>query len=149
MAHWAGCNRLNMFIKKNFSHSQWQQASLPVRDGGLGVRTAYSLASSAFLASAVNTLALQNRILPCISDRHDTAFHECLTIWSNATSATPLTEPASHRQRAWDRLVVCGIRDSLLAECVTDIERARFLGLVLHTQVTGCLRRLFHLVVCF
>ena len=23
---------------------------------------------------------------------------------------------------------MCGIRDSLLAECVTDIERARFLG---------------------
>ena len=76
----------------------------------------------------LGTFALQNRILPRISDRRDTAFRECLTFWSNVTSATPLIEPASHRQRAWDRLVVCGIRDSLLAECVTDIKHARFLG---------------------
>ena len=59
-------------LNVSFTHSQWQRASLPVKDGGLGVRTAYSLASSAFLASAVGTLALQNRIVPRIFriDRH-------------------------------------------------------------------------------
>jgi len=34
---------------------QWLQASLPVKDGGLGVRRVSSLASSAFLASAAAT----------------------------------------------------------------------------------------------
>jgi len=35
-----------------FTDSQWLQASLPVKDGGLGVRRLSLLASSAFLVSA-------------------------------------------------------------------------------------------------
>ena len=45
------------------SDDQWRQASLPVRSGGLGIRRVASLASSAFLASAVGTRDLQDRIL--------------------------------------------------------------------------------------
>ena len=53
--------------------------------------------------SFLSTLALQNLILPRIADKRDTAFDDCLEFWSNATSAAPLAEPASHKQRAWDR----------------------------------------------
>ena len=35
------------------SENQWLQASLPIRSGGLGIRSITSLASSAFFASAV------------------------------------------------------------------------------------------------
>ena len=42
---------------------EWKQASLLVHMGGLGVRSACSLASSAFLASAAATLPLQDEIL--------------------------------------------------------------------------------------
>jgi hypothetical protein len=42
---------------------QWLQASLPVRAGGLGLRRVSSLATPAFIASAVGTLNLQNQIL--------------------------------------------------------------------------------------
>ena len=41
------------------SDNQWLQSSLPVREGGLGVRSVVSLAPSAFLASAVSTRPLQ------------------------------------------------------------------------------------------
>ena len=44
------------------SDLQWIQASLPVRDGGLGVRRVSSLALPAFLASAAST-SLQDDIL--------------------------------------------------------------------------------------
>ena len=49
----------------NCSHTdnQWLQASLPVRDGGLGIRRVSSLALPAFLASAASTLTLQDAIL--------------------------------------------------------------------------------------
>ena len=56
---------------------------MQIRDGGLGVSTAYSLASSAFLALAVGTLVLQNRILSRISDLNDTVFGEYLAFWSH------------------------------------------------------------------
>ena len=47
-------------------HQQWSmlQASLRVRNGGLGIRRAEMLATSAFLASAAYTLQFQNKILP-------------------------------------------------------------------------------------
>jgi len=47
----------------DFSDLQWIQASLPVRDGGLGIRRVTSLALPAFLASAASTLSLQADIL--------------------------------------------------------------------------------------
>ena len=53
------------------SDSQWLQASLPVKEGGIGIRRAASLALLAFLASAASTASLQNSILvptPCPSD---------------------------------------------------------------------------------
>ena len=43
---------------------QWTQATLPVKDGGLGIRSVTVLAASAFLASAAGTLRIQNDILP-------------------------------------------------------------------------------------
>jgi len=47
----------------DLSDTQWLQASLPVKDGGLGVRHVVSLALPAFLASAASTLSLQADIL--------------------------------------------------------------------------------------
>jgi len=45
------------------SDGQWLQASLPVREGGLGVGRVASLALPTFLASAASTLSLQASIL--------------------------------------------------------------------------------------
>ena len=73
----------------------------------LGNRSAFSLASSAFLASAVSTLALQNLIFPRIADKRDTAFDDCSEFWSNATSAAPLAEPSSHEHTCVGS--VCGL----------------------------------------
>ena len=46
------------------SDLQWLQTSLPIREGGLGIRLASSLALSAFFTSAASTTFLQDRILP-------------------------------------------------------------------------------------
>ena len=43
---------------------QWTQATLPVKNGGLGIRSVTVLAPSTFLASAAGTLRIQNDILP-------------------------------------------------------------------------------------
>ena len=96
----SGGRPLISILNVSFTHSQWQQDSLPDRDGGLGIRTAYSLASSAIFSSAVGTLALQNHIVPRISELTDTAFEGCLVFWSDSTSSVPLIEPMSHKQRS-------------------------------------------------
>ena len=54
---------LNTIINSDLTDTQWLQATLPVKDGGLGVRRVSSIAILAFLASATSTLSLQSSIL--------------------------------------------------------------------------------------
>src|SRR6218665_3289897 len=51
----------------SLNETQWLKASLSLRDGGLGVLRAASLASSAYLASAAATLDLQTALLTGLS----------------------------------------------------------------------------------
>ena len=52
-----------MIPNVDFDNDAWQQASLPVRHGGLGIRKAEDIAPSAFLASHFATESLVERIL--------------------------------------------------------------------------------------
>jgi len=49
---------IQLITNLDLNDIQWTQASLPVKDGGLGVRRVSSLALPAFLASAASTLSL-------------------------------------------------------------------------------------------
>ena len=73
---------LSTILNVSLSDDQWLQSSLPVQKGGLGIRSAGMLASSAYLASAAATLRLQNAILVnscCLNP--DPAVGEALIIW--------------------------------------------------------------------
>ena len=48
---------VKQITNSDLSDIQWTQASLPVRDGGLGIRRVSSLALPAFVASAASTLS--------------------------------------------------------------------------------------------
>jgi len=54
---------IQLKTNSDLSDIQWTQASLPVKEGDLGVRRVSSLALPAFLASAASTLSLQVDIL--------------------------------------------------------------------------------------
>jgi len=55
---------IGRITNSSLTDSQWLQASLPVRDGGLGTRRRVSsFAIPAFLASAASTVSLQDEIL--------------------------------------------------------------------------------------
>jgi len=73
----------NNNTNSDLSDSQWIQASLPVRDGGLGVRRVSQLASPAFIASAASTLSIQDDILnDCI--KSDSEFFQSYLSASSA-----------------------------------------------------------------
>jgi len=55
---------LSSILNVDLSDIQWLQAYLPIRRGGLGIKSAAMLAPSAFLASAASTHDLQQSILP-------------------------------------------------------------------------------------
>jgi hypothetical protein len=92
---------VQQITNSDLSDSQWIQASLPIKDGGLGIRRVSSLARSAFLASAASTLSLQTLILEdcCVSE--DTHLREYLDSWSLEFGSLP--DPLPSKQASWDR----------------------------------------------
>jgi len=107
--------------------SEWIQASLPVRGGGLGVRRVSMLALPAFFASAASSLSLQDQILfDCHCQPDDPLVDSYMTLLS-ASFGVPPTGPASHKQAAWDRPGIDAIKDELQS-AVTDPRQKRSLA---------------------
>jgi len=66
----------------SLTDTQWLQASVPIKDGGLGVRGVSSLALPAFLASAAGTALLQTEILAECNVPEDPYWKDYLQLWS-------------------------------------------------------------------
>ena len=106
---------------------QWLQASLPVRNGGLGLRRVSSLASSAFLASTADTRRLQDQILHRVSPGKDNMFEHCLqTRVTNGRQ--PPDNSVTHKQKIWDKMVVDVEYNHLLSRYSEPYHRARLLA---------------------
>ena len=119
---------LSATLNVDLSDAGWQQASLPVRWGGLGVRSAVMLAPSAYLASAASTATLVLKLLPSflhpIADR---STPNILAAWQSAVEPATLApvDMAATRQRAWDDPCCQRSSSLLLSSAVDDSERAR------------------------
>lgn len=95
---------LESIVNCTLNDLQWLQASLPIRDGGLGVRRVVSLASSAYLASAASTLDLQSAILTEVDVPLD-AFRGVL-MEARRDSLPKILSPEPVKQSIWDRPLV-------------------------------------------
>lgn len=111
----------------DLTDSQWMQACLPVKDGGLGVRSVAALAPSAYLASAASTASLQDLILTP-GDRlkiNDEYLDAAVAVWS-AQSGKPVLELAdSLKQSAWDRPVIEAYKAALWNSFTNDLDLTR------------------------
>ena len=106
--------------------SSWIQATLPVKYGGLGIRSAVQLAPSAFLASASN---LVHQILPDrLRGASYTSREEALAAWRQGSDLNPPSDPASHHQKNWDLPKVLEAAGSLLEKAPDTQSRARLLA---------------------
>lgn len=109
------------------------QASLPVRLGGLGIRSSSVLAPSAFIASCHGTAALASQLLPPgVCHFTSALLASAVQCWEScAPTGYPATQPTveSHAsQRAWDGPVCTAIADSLLASSPAPPDRARLVA---------------------
>jgi len=110
----------------DLSDTQWIQASLPVRDGGLGVRRVSSLASPAFIASAASTLSLQDDILAGCNKSDNESFQSYLSAWSAKFGDVPDVLPT--KQPFWDRPGVLQDKATVEASLNSAYHRASFLA---------------------
>jgi len=92
---------VQQITNSDLSDIKWIQASLPVRDGGLGIRRVTSLALPAFVASAASTLSLQADILANCAVLDSNFLRVYLTRWSTQFGDVPEVLPTKHP--FWDR----------------------------------------------
>jgi len=119
---------LSGIINISISDVNWIQASLPVSDGGLGIRSAALLAPSAFLASAAGTRNLQSNILLLTTVEEDPWISHTRQIWTARYSATEPSADEAHLQRSWDRASIEHATAILLQHATSDRDRARLLA---------------------
>ena len=82
----------------------WIQAILPVKNGGLWLRSAVQLAPSTFLASATACYELISHILPAhLQSSAPTPLQvEAMTLWSRDHDTPPPDVTGQYHQKAWD-----------------------------------------------
>eukprot|EP00731_Ephydatia_muelleri_P000771 Em0001g771a len=97
------CSSFNIQLAE--SDPSWTQSTLPVRHGGLGIRSAVQLAHSAFLASAAASSGLAHLILPANMQPPQLSYvDEALAAWSQGCQEQPPTDAAAHHQKTWDTI---------------------------------------------
>jgi len=106
---------------------QWLQASLPVKDGVLGVRPVTSPAPSAILASAAGTETLQLQLLrhSLAATTTDRAVDTVKNMWFSDHTCPCPEGVAAHKQSAWDTLVVTAERQELMKTLTSTVDQAR------------------------
>lgn len=97
---------LEKIINIKFSQSSWDQASLPVACGGLGIRAISDISLPAFLASLHASSTLINSILsPTIVESECEYLKEAMELWTSRFPNLPI--PGSpNLQKCWDSLIV-------------------------------------------
>ena len=116
---------LCMITNSNLSDTQWLQASLPVKDGGLGMRRVASLASSAFLASASSSCALQDLILARCDPCSDQSFSDMCSHWISIHNVPCPCPPLASLQKTWDRPFIDADKAFILSNAPDSHHRAR------------------------
>ena len=94
---------LSRITYTSLSNTQWLQASLPIKHGGLGISQVRSLALPAFLASAASTSDLQSQILLASACTADTQFDTYLADWQAAHGPLSPSDPLTVKQSVWDK----------------------------------------------
>jgi hypothetical protein len=117
---------LRIILNVSLDDNQWVQATLPVRNGGLGIRRAHQIAPSAYLASASGAAALCSVLLPVRFHAFaDSNFSHALTAWKDMGGTALPADSLNTSQRAWDQAIVARATEQLLVAAPDDYTRAR------------------------
>ena len=112
----------------DLTDTQWLQASLPIKDGGLGVRRVASLTLPDYLAFAAGTgtVSLQDAILVRYGCPTDSFLDTYRRTWLSTFGTSLAADAVIHKQSHWDRPSV--LRDRALVESgvVTCEQQASF-----------------------
>jgi hypothetical protein len=118
---------LSSVANANLSDIQWIQATLPIKQGGLGLRRVASLALPSFLASSCGTGPLQEAMLVRCGRPADPQVAIQTREWSTRFGTIPSGTEAS-KQAAWDSPSISVDRSQIWSNLSSDREKAMFLA---------------------
>ncbi|XP_063385490.1 uncharacterized protein LOC134671560 [Cydia fagiglandana] len=114
-------------LNVSLNPDQWVLASLPIRNGGLGIRRARDVSLPAFLASSEGVVGLVTKILSVNGDRPTIPFaSDAVAAWRTLNPNVPMPDKLD-RQRLWDDIGVRRVFDGLL-EGAVGADKARLLA---------------------
>ena len=107
----------------------WMQATLPMRHGGLGVRSVEKLTLPCYIASLTAATTLISSIIPTSVDHGaPSALQPALDRFQTLAGLTSLPDPSTaSRQRVWDDIMSAACRDQLMSG-LNQVHRARLLA---------------------
>ncbi|XP_052738626.1 antichymotrypsin-2 [Bicyclus anynana] len=118
---------LEKILNLHFDDQSWNQATLPVKYGGIGVRKMSSVALPAFLSSVHSIKELSSRILNsnsvCI-----TYATEALESWKVRCPNVDISKERT-TQKLWDAPLVQLTHENLVQNLTSAVDRARLLAL--------------------
>jgi len=117
---------LRRITNTSLSDTQWLQASLPIKHGGLGMCQVCSLALPAFLASAASTSDLQSQILLASACTADTHFDTYLADWQAAHAPLSPLDPLLVKQSVWDKPGILSSHTTVVTAISDSCQTARF-----------------------
>ncbi|XP_043203123.1 uncharacterized protein LOC122371098 [Amphibalanus amphitrite] len=108
----------------------WEQASLPVKFGGLGIQSVEALALPAYIASVNAARPLIRSICPSVTDELSDTLETAVSAFLHRTGVDRQQLPDDElvsSQRAWDT-VACTVVQSRLLVPANQIDRARLIA---------------------
>jgi hypothetical protein len=123
---------LESIINISMSDITWNQASLPVSRGGLGIRKATQVALSAFLSSVTASQPLVAQFLPSnLLDRagtNDPTFVAAVLEWEARTGSESVQLPFATEQKCWDEPLLNGQQMFVLSAARDQVSKARLIA---------------------
>ena len=93
-------------INVDINEFQWTQATLSIRDDGLGICSITMFASSAFLAWATSILQIQNDILSeILHDVTDSSIDKANSSWKAKSNIDIPRHELRNKQKEWDKVI--------------------------------------------
>lgn len=119
---------MESIVNCRFSGCSWDEATLPVKLGGLGLRNATNLCYSSFLGSIHSVSDLVSTIVPSFSLSSDASTAEVLNIWSAIAQSEILPESNRKSQHKWDMELCSKLQQRILEYCTSESAKARILA---------------------
>ena len=123
---------LNHVVNINFDGEEvaWTQATLPIKLGGLEIRSAVQLAPSAYLSSSSACTNRVHQMLPFwLHKPHALYYHETLSSWSGGNNLPPPEGEAAKFQRIWDLISCQASAERLLEQAHNARSKAPLLAI--------------------